>query len=84
MCLLITLEHVKTQQELTSMLVLIMRELQKGKVLWKEFFKQKIEFHVKKNVKFDKDMDERVGRVYELLNRDNFNVFQKKLEAFRD
>lgn len=66
------------------MLVLIMRELQKGKVLWKEFFKQKIEFHVKKNVKFDKDMDERVGRVYELLNRDNFNVFQKKLEAFRD
>jgi len=60
-CIIIALDHVRTQQELICLLVLIQKELLKGKCLWKDFFRQKIEQTVKKNVKFDKNIEERVN-----------------------
>jgi len=62
-CLVIALDHVCTQQELICLLVIIQRELLKGKCLWKDFFRQKIEQTVKKNVKFDKNIEERVNTI---------------------
>lgn len=83
-CLMIALDHASSQQELTAVLVLIQKQVHRGKVLWKEYFRTRINNNVRRNVKFDRDMEERVQRVQDLLDRDNFTVFSKKLEAFRD
>lgn len=78
------LDHVDTQQELICILVLIMKELQKGKVIWREYFKMKIEQTVKRNVRFDKNVEERVKMVMDILGKDDYTTFTKKLEAFRN
>jgi len=58
--IIIALDYVVTQQELIALLVLISKELHKGKVIWKEFFRTIIDNTVRKNVKFDKNIEERV------------------------
>lgn len=83
-CLVIALDNVSTQQELICVLMLIQRELLKGKCLWKEFFRQKVEQTLRRNVKFDKNIEERVDSIYEIINRESFSSFTKKLEAFRN
>jgi len=63
-CLMVALDHVTSQNDLVALLVVINRELFKGKALWKEYFKIKIDSVVKKNVKIDKNIEEKINNIY--------------------
>lgn len=52
--------------------------------MWKEFFRQKVDTIVRRKVKFDRNIEEKVADVMDILDRDNFVVFTKKLESFRN
>jgi len=81
---MVALDHVTNQKDLVALLVVINREIYKGKALWKEYFKLKVDSVVKKNVKIDKNIEEKINNILNLLNLESHSVFSKKLDAMRN